>query len=172
MMTLAKLSFFSIRVFFHRLWRYTRQQVEGGDHFYSSLPLPSGHKHSDSSLQLCMWDYYQVLLIATVEFTRLLDEIYHLIELPFDWLIDWVIDEMFICLLDLILGSCISNLTWETRVFELASTSSLLLQARQLTKCASQPKANQLTKCASPPLKCASHPKGIKGGFKGVLREF
>ena len=83
---------------------------------------------------------------------------------------------MFICLLDdLILGFCISNLTRETGVFELASTNSLVLQAKRQTKCASQPKANQLTKCASPPLKCASNPKGIKGvlrGFKGVLRGF
>ena len=45
-----------------------------------------------------MWDDYHVFLIATFVFTRLLlDEIYHLIELPFDWLID---DEMFVCLLD------------------------------------------------------------------------
>ena len=64
---------------------------------------------------------------------------------------------MFICLLDdLILGFCISNLTRETGVFELASTNSLVLQAKRQTKCASQP------------LKCASNPKGIKG----VLREF
>ena len=50
-----------------------------------------------------MWDDYQVFLIATLVFTRLpLDAIYHLIELPFDWLID---DAMFVCLLDeLILG--------------------------------------------------------------------
>ena len=50
-----------------------------------------------------MWDDYQVFLIATLVFTKLLlDEIYHLIELPFDWLID---DAMFVCLLDeLILG--------------------------------------------------------------------
>ena len=61
-------------------------------------------------LQLCIWDDYYVLLIATLVFTRpLLDEIYHLIELPFDWLID---DAMFVCLLDdLILGYCYSDLT-------------------------------------------------------------
>ena len=40
-----------------------------------------------------------------LEYTRLLlDEVYHLIELTLDWLID---DEMFVCLLDdFILGFC------------------------------------------------------------------
>ena len=34
-----------------------------------------------------MWDDYHVFLIATLVFTRLiLDEMYHLIKLPFDWL--------------------------------------------------------------------------------------
>ena len=45
-----------------------------------------------------MWDDYHVFLIAMLVFTRLLlDEIYHLVELPFEWLID---DAMFVCLLD------------------------------------------------------------------------
>ena len=56
---------------------------------FSTLPLPLAHKHSDIYLQLCMWDGYHVYLIATLVFTRqLLDEIYHLIDLPFNWLID------------------------------------------------------------------------------------
>ena len=82
-----------------------------------------------------MWDDYHVFLIATLVFTRLLlDEIYHLIELPFEWLID---DAMFVCLLDeLILGFCYSNLTLETGGFELASSITLVLQANRLTKCA------------------------------------
>ena len=69
---------------------------------YSTLPAQG---HWDIYLQLCMWNDYHVLLIATLVFTRLLlDEIYHLIELPFDWLID---DAMFVCVLDeLILGFC------------------------------------------------------------------
>ena len=71
-------------------------------------------------------------------FTRLLlNEIYHLIELPFEWLID---DAMFVCLLDeLILGFCYSDLTLETGGFELASIITLVLQANRLTKCASHP---------------------------------
>ena len=57
--------------------------------FYSILPLPPAHKHSDIYLQLCMWDDYHIFLIAPLVFTRLLlDEIYHLIELPFDWWCD------------------------------------------------------------------------------------
>ena len=56
-----------------------------GTIFYSTLPLPSAHEHSDIYLQLCMWDDYHIFLIATLVFTRLLlDEIYHLIELLFD----------------------------------------------------------------------------------------
>ena len=69
-------------------------------------------------------------------FTRLLlDEIYHLIQLPFERLID---DAMFVCLLDeLILGICYSDLTLETGGFELASAITLVLQANRLTECAS-----------------------------------
>ena len=49
-------------------------------------------------MQLCIWDNYDVFLIATLAFTRLLlDEIYHRIELPLELLID---DAMFVCLLD------------------------------------------------------------------------
>ena len=59
-----------------------------GTIFYSTLPLPPAHEQSDIYLQLCMWDDYHIFLIAPLVFTRLLlDEIYHLIELLFDWLI-------------------------------------------------------------------------------------
>ena len=69
----------------------------------------------------------------TLVFTRLLlDEIYHLIELPFDSLID---DAVFVCFLDeLILGFCYSDLTLETSGFELASTITIVLQENRLTK--------------------------------------
>ena len=82
-------SFFSsIRVF-----TYTddSQDSRGREEtiFYSTLPLPPAHDHWDIYLQLCKWDEYHVFLIATLVFTRLLlDEIYHLIELPI-WVIDW-----------------------------------------------------------------------------------
>ena len=77
-----------------------------------------------------MWHDYHVCLIAT-----LLDEIYHLIELPSEWLID---DAMFVYLLgESILGFCYSDLTLETGGFELASTITLVLQPNRLTKCSS-----------------------------------
>ena len=81
-----------------------------GTIFYSTLPLPPAHEHWDIYLQLCMWDDYHIFLIAPLVFTRLLlDEIYHFIELPFDWLIEWWY-VMFVCLLDeLILGSSYSD---------------------------------------------------------------
>ena len=87
--------FFSIRVFFHRHWLFTGQQ--GKTIFYSNLPLPLAHKHSDIYLQLCIWDEYQVFLIASLVFTRqLLNEIYRLIELPFDWLMmQWYFSCLF-----------------------------------------------------------------------------
>ena len=57
-----------------------------GNMFYFSLPLQPAHEYSDIYLQLCMWDDYHVFVIASLVITRmLLDEIYHLIELPFDW---------------------------------------------------------------------------------------
>ena len=105
-----------------------------GPSFYSTLPLRPAHKHWDNYLQLCMCDDYHVFLISTLGFNRLLlDGIYHLIELPFDWLID---DAVFVCLLDeLILGHYYSDLTWETDGFELASSITLVLQTNRLTKC-------------------------------------
>ena len=66
--------------------------------FYFTLPVPPAYEYSYIYLQRFMWDDFYVFLIATRVFTRLpLDEIYHLIELPFGWFID---DAMFVCLLD------------------------------------------------------------------------
>ena len=121
------LSFFSFLFFFLSIWVFfidtdNSQDSRGreGTIFYSTLPLPPAHEHWDIYLQLCIWDEYRVLLIATLVFTRLLlEEVYHLIELPFEWLID---DAMFVCLLDkLILDFCYSDLTLETGGLELAS---------------------------------------------------
>ena len=56
-----------------------RTAGEGETIFYSTLPLPPAH---DLSATFCMLDDYQIFLIASLVFTRLLlDEIYHLIEL-------------------------------------------------------------------------------------------
>ena len=59
--------------------------------FRSTLPLPPAHEQ-------CLWDDYHIFLIALLVFTRLLlDEIYHLTELLFDWLMwCWF---SFVCLL-------------------------------------------------------------------------
>ena len=68
----------------------------------------------------------------------------------------WMInDEMliFVYLLDeLIVSFCHSNLTRKTGGLELASTITLVIQANQLTKCASHPET----------LKVRSHPKIFK----------
>ena len=97
--------------------------------FYSTGLLPPARKHWDIYLQFCLWDDCHVLLIATLVFTRLLlDDIYHLIEIPFEWLID---DAMFVCSLDeLVLGFCYSDFILGTGGFELASTITLVLQAK------------------------------------------
>ena len=67
--------------------------------FYSTLPLPPTHEHSDIYLQLCTWDDYHIFLIATLVFTRLLlDEI-----LPPYRITIWLIDDVkfvLVCLLD------------------------------------------------------------------------
>ena len=75
-----------------------------------------------------MWDGYHVFLIATFVFTRLLlDEIYHLIELPFDWLIA---DAMFVCLLeDVVVGFLLQQFdtgnrwSWTRIDYHLCTTS-------------------------------------------------
>ena len=110
--------------FLHRHYDQQNSRGREGTIFYFILPLPPVHEHWDIYLQLRMWNDYHVFLIATLVLTRLLlDEIYHLIELTFEWLID---DAMSVCLLDeLILGFCYSDLTLETGRFELASTITL-----------------------------------------------
>ena len=91
-----------------------------GTVFYCTLPLPPAHKHSGIYFQLCMWDDYHIILIASLVFTRLLvDEIYHLIELPFDWL--------------MMLQQFETGNRWiRTRI-----DYQLVLQANRLTKCVS-----------------------------------
>ena len=112
-----------------------------GTIFYSTLPVPLVHEHWDIYLQLCMWDDCHIFSIALLVFTRLLlDEIYHLIKLPFDWLMmecqfclfTWWFDSRF----------CWNNLAREIGEYKLASTITLVLQANPRTKCASHPFGN------------------------------
>ena len=116
----------SRNIFFWKCRSLKDNRGREGTVFYSAVPLPPTHEHSDTFLQLCMWYDYHVFLIKTPVFIRLiLDGIYHLIALLFDWLVD---DVMFVCLLhNLILGFCYSNLIRETGGFELASTITLVL---------------------------------------------
>ena len=82
------LFFFSISVFFFRHWWFTGQQGKRRDHFYSSLSHPIVHGHSDLYLQLCMWDDCHIFSVALLLITKLLlNDIYHLIDSPFDWLV-------------------------------------------------------------------------------------
>ena len=91
----------------------------------------------DIYLELCMWDDYHIFLIASLVFTRLLlNDIYHLIELPF-WLIDdvtlsvclftWLFDSSFFVIAIWVGKPVDSNLH---RLF-------ITLQVNRLTKCAS-----------------------------------
>ena len=127
----------------------TNHRTAGKRRGPSFIPLNHFHPLTNIETIICNFDDYHVFLIATLVFTRLLlNEIYYLIELPFDWLID---DAMFVCLLDeLILGVCYSDLTWKTGGFELASTITLVLQANRLTKCDSHPKCYSTLICLVP----------------------
>ena len=124
---------FFVRFFFLSGFSFTdtdySQDSRGreGTIFYSTLPLPPTHEHSDTYLQVCIWDDYRIFLIAPLVFTRLvLDEIYHLIELLFDWLMMW--HEAFVWLrFDLILDFSYSFFRRETGGFELAVTITLVL---------------------------------------------
>ena len=104
-----KLDFcFILRIFFYRNWWFIGQSGEGGDHLLFHVTTSTRSqtlRHLFATLQM---RWLHVFLIATLEFTRLLlDEIYHLIELPSDWLLA---DEMFVCLLnELVLGFCYSD---------------------------------------------------------------
>ena len=57
--------------------------------------IPLYHFHPLTNI--CTWDDYHIFLIVLLVFNRLLlDEIYHLIELLFDWLMMWRLT--FVCL--------------------------------------------------------------------------
>ena len=90
----------------------------------ASLTRLRTFKHLFATLHV-RWQF----LIATLVITRLLlDEIYHFIELLFDWLMIWCWF-LFVCLLIWFdFRFCYSFLTWETDGLELASTIILVLQ--------------------------------------------
>ena len=115
LVSMESFNFFSIRAFFWRHCQLTGSREMEGTFFYSTLPLPPTHEHSDIYVQLCTWDDYHIFLFATFVFTRLLlDEIYHYLELLFHWLIMWYWFN-FVCLL-IWFKALYSNLTWEKPV--------------------------------------------------------
>ena len=63
---------------------------EEGTIFYSTLPLPPAHEHSDIYLQLCAWDDYHIFLVATLVCTRLLCYSMGFTTLSDYYLIDWL----------------------------------------------------------------------------------
>ena len=132
--------FFLFFCFFSRTLATHRTAGEGrGAIFYSTLPLSLAHEHSGIYLQLGTWGDYHIFLIETLVFNRLLlNEIYHLIELLFDWLMMWCWFS-FVCLLIWFYVLLRLFDMTETGRLELASTIILVLQANQLTKCASHP---------------------------------
>ena len=101
--------------------------------FYSVLPLPPAHEHPDIYLQLCMWDDYHCISQAATRWN-----------LPSYRITIWLVDDMMLsfvaCWFDF--RFCYSCMTWETGGHELASIIILVLQANQLTKCASQSSPN------------------------------
>ena len=79
---------FSQIIFFHGYWRLTGQQRNGGDHllFHSTTSIHSQTiRHLFATLHV-RWlsDIFNPAPLVSTKL--LLDEIYHLIELPFDWL--------------------------------------------------------------------------------------
>ena len=107
--------FFSIRVFFHRHWKFTGQEGKRGEHLLFNCTT-STRLWTFRHLQLCMWDDYHIFLIATLVFTRLLfSEIGDLIKLLFDWL---MMQCLFICVLDdLIVGFSYQSTLSHTNTF-------------------------------------------------------
>ena len=108
-----------------------------GTIFYSTLPLPLAHEHSDIYLQLCMKDDYHIFLIASLVFTRW--------DLPPYQITIWLIDDVTLsfCLFTWWFDySFFVTAIWDGKLagFELVSTINLVLQAKRLTKCASHPK--------------------------------
>ena len=119
---LTKQVFFFYQSFLHRHWKFTGQQGKGEDHllFHSSTSTRSRTlRHLFATLHV-RWLSRIFNRNTCIYQAAILDEIYDLIDLPFEWLIH---DAMFVCLLDeLTLGFFYSDLTLETGGFELAST--------------------------------------------------
>ena len=135
-----KWHFFSVRVFFHGHWRLSTPQGKEGDYllFHSTTSARSRtFRHLFASLHVRWLSHIfnRTACACSYQTASWWD-------VPPYRITIWLIDVMLIsvCLPDnLILGFCYSNLTQETGKLELASIITLVLQANQLTKCASHP---------------------------------
>ena len=100
---------FLYQAFLSETLKIHRTAGEVRHYLYSSLPRTLA-----IYLQLYLWDDYHMFLVTLLVTNRLLlNEIYHSVNLPFDWFMK------------------------ETSGFKLESTVILLLQAKQLTMCVS-----------------------------------
>ena len=140
-------SFFSIRVFFHKHWRLTEQQVKGGDHllFHSTTSTRSWtFRHLFATLHVrrlshtfnCNTCIYQTAIWWDLPPYQITIRLIDVTLVFFDCLCD-----------DLILAFLLLQVRWETSGLELLSIITLVLQANRLTKCASHPKSAQV--CSS-----------------------
>ena len=79
------LLYFSIRILFHRHWRFTGQQGKVGDH----LLLYSTTSSRSSTLRHLFATLHVRWQSRIFDRNACVYQTYHLIELSFDWLIDW-----------------------------------------------------------------------------------
>ena len=92
---------------------------------------------------ISLYHFHSFPNIQTFITRLLLDEIYHLIELPFDLLMMWRWF-LFVYVMIMILAFLLQQFQIGSRWIWTRLTTTLVLQANRLTKCASHP----LTKCA------------------------
>ena len=108
-----------------------------GTFFYSTLPLPSAHEHSDIYLQFCKWDDLWLVFDHSTcvyqTFTRW--------DLPPYWITIWLIDWWCnFCLFTWWFDSWyFVTAIWHGKPVDLNSIT-LVLQANRLTKCTNHPR--------------------------------
>ena len=90
--TKSQITLFSISVFFHRHWRFTGQQEQGGDHLLFHSTTFTRSKTFRIYLPRCMWDDYYVFLIAPLETTKTATTW----DLPPCWITMWLIDNAMV----------------------------------------------------------------------------
>ena len=85
--------FFSIRVFFHRHWRFTEQQgKEADDLLHSFPPFPPAQEYLDIYVQLCIWNdnhlflrHWPYVIDVVLVFLLLTSDIFHTFFYYFFW---------------------------------------------------------------------------------------